>query len=70
MKTIRARLTAALIGVVGCVLVALAIALYVAERDAAWQQHESGSDPLTGETRPDGTVRFRLAWAAPVGAAV
>ena len=41
-RSIRARLTAALIGVVGCVLVALAIALYVAERDAAWQQHDAG----------------------------
>ena len=40
--SIRARLTVALIGVVGCVLVALAIALYVAERDAAWQQHDAG----------------------------
>jgi signal transduction histidine kinase len=42
VRSIRARLTVALIGVVGCVLVALAIALYVAERDAAWQQHDAG----------------------------
>jgi signal transduction histidine kinase len=42
VTSIRARLTVMLIGVVGCVLVALAIALYVAERDAAWQQHDAG----------------------------
>jgi two-component system OmpR family sensor kinase len=41
LRSIRTRLTVALIGVVGCVLVALAIALYVAERDAAWQQHDA-----------------------------
>ena len=40
-NSIRARLTVALIGVVGCVLVALAVALYVAEREAAWQQHDA-----------------------------
>jgi signal transduction histidine kinase len=39
--SIRARLTAALIAVVGLVLVALALALYVAVRGVAWQQHDA-----------------------------
>jgi two-component system OmpR family sensor kinase len=42
VSSIRGRLTVALIAVVGCVLAALAIALYAAERDAAWQQHDAG----------------------------
>jgi len=42
VTSIRARLTATLIAAVGCVLVALAVALYIAERDAAWQQHDAG----------------------------
>jgi signal transduction histidine kinase len=42
VRSIRARLTVALIAVVACVLVALGIALYVAERDAAWLQHDAG----------------------------
>jgi signal transduction histidine kinase len=42
VRSIRARLTVTLIAAVGCVLAALAVALYVAERDAAWQQHDDG----------------------------
>jgi signal transduction histidine kinase len=42
VTSIRARLTVTLITAVGCVLAVFAIALYVAERDAAWQQHDAG----------------------------
>ena len=42
MTSLRARLTVALVAVVGVVLVALALALYVGVRDAAWQQHDAG----------------------------
>ena len=42
MSSIRARLTATLVCVVAGVLIALAGALYVGVRDAAWQQHDAG----------------------------
>src|SRR2546428_4660777 len=42
MTSIRARLTVTLIAAVACVLVALAVALYIAVRHAAWQQHDAG----------------------------
>ena len=42
MTSLRARLTVALVAVVAVVLVALALALYVGVRDAAWQQHDAG----------------------------
>ncbi|HMG23922.1 MAG TPA: ATP-binding protein [Kofleriaceae bacterium] len=42
MTSIRARLTVALVALVAGVLVALAIALYVSVRDAAWLQHDVG----------------------------
>jgi signal transduction histidine kinase len=41
-SSIRARLTVVLIAAVAGVLVALAIALYVGVRSAAWQQHDAG----------------------------
>lgn len=42
MTSIRARLTVVLVGVVAGVLAALAAALYVGVRDAAWQQFDAG----------------------------
>ncbi len=42
MTSLRARLTVALVAVVAGVLVALALALYVGVRDAAWQQKDAG----------------------------
>jgi signal transduction histidine kinase len=42
MTSIRARLTVTLLAAVAGVLVALAIALYVGVRTAAWQQHDAG----------------------------
>lgn len=42
MNSLRARLTVALVAVVAGVLVALAAALYVGVRDAAWQQKDAG----------------------------
>jgi signal transduction histidine kinase len=42
MTSIRARLTVTLVTVVASVLVALAIALYIGARDAAWHQHDAG----------------------------
>ena len=42
MTSLRTRLTVALVAVVAVVLVALALALYVGVRDAAWQQHDAG----------------------------
>lgn len=40
--SLRARLTIALVAVVGAALALLALALYVGVRDAAWQQHDAG----------------------------
>jgi signal transduction histidine kinase len=48
MTSIRARLTIVLVCVVACVLVALAVLLYVGVRDAAWQQFDAG---LEGRAR-------------------
>ena len=42
MTSIRVRLTVTLIAAVAGVLVALAIALYIGVRAAAWQQHDAG----------------------------
>jgi signal transduction histidine kinase len=42
MTTMRGRLTVALVAIVAGVLVALAVALYLGVRDAAWQQHDAG----------------------------
>ena len=42
MNSLRARLTVALVAVVAGVLVALAAALYIGVRDAAWQQKDAG----------------------------
>ena len=42
MTSIRARLTVVLVAAVAGVLVALAVALYIGVRDAAWQQHDAG----------------------------
>jgi signal transduction histidine kinase len=42
MTSLRARLTVALVAVVAVVLGALALALYIGVRDAAWQQHDAG----------------------------
>ncbi|HSN26939.1 MAG TPA: ATP-binding protein [Kofleriaceae bacterium] len=42
MTSLRARMTLALVAVVAAVLVALAVALYVGVRDAAWQQKDAG----------------------------
>ena len=48
MTSLRVRLTALVVGVVAVVLVALAVALYIAARDAAWQQHD---DALVARAR-------------------
>ena len=46
--SLRTRLTALVVGVVAMVLVALAVLLYIAARDAAWQQHD---DALAARAR-------------------